>query len=88
MPFPQTEGDPAKKLYKIEDDLTSTWIEDLAKSGTQQIDEYLAKHLAFLVYLDEVEPDKTPHLSVERPIIKTREHEIGRISLSTAEVVV
>jgi len=40
-------------LHRIEDDLTETWIEDLAASGVQALEGYLAKHLAFLLYLDE-----------------------------------
>jgi hypothetical protein len=40
-------------LHRIEDDLTDTWVEDLASAGVQSIEAYLAKHLAFLTYLDE-----------------------------------
>ena len=40
-------------LHRIEDDLTETWVEDLAASGVDSIEAYLAKHLAFLTYLDE-----------------------------------
>ena len=40
-------------LHRIEDDLTDTWVEDLASTGVQSIEAYLAKHLAFLTYLDE-----------------------------------
>ena len=40
-------------LHRIEDDLTDTWIEDLAASGTRALEAYLAKHLAFLLYLEE-----------------------------------
>jgi hypothetical protein len=40
-------------LHRIEDDLTETWVEDLASNGVASIEAYLAKHLAFLTYLDD-----------------------------------
>ena len=40
-------------LHRIEDDLSATWIEDWASSGVEAIESYLAKHLAFLSFLDE-----------------------------------
>jgi hypothetical protein len=40
-------------LHRIEDDLTETWVEDLASAGVDSIESYLAKHLAFLTFLDE-----------------------------------
>ncbi len=40
-------------LHVIEDDLSETWVEDLAREGVRSIERYLAKHLAFLAYLDE-----------------------------------
>jgi hypothetical protein len=40
-------------LHRIEDDLSDTWIEDWAESGVRAIESYLAKHLAFLSFLDE-----------------------------------
>ena len=40
-------------LHRIEDDLSDTWIEDWAVSGVEAIESYLAKHLAFLSFLDE-----------------------------------
>ena len=40
-------------LHRIEDDLSETWMEDWAERGVQAIENYLAKHLAFLSYLDE-----------------------------------
>jgi hypothetical protein len=40
-------------LHRIEDDLSETWVEDLAGDGVQAIEDYLAKHLAFLAFLDE-----------------------------------
>ena len=40
-------------LHRIEDDLSETWVEDWAEGGVREIEGYLAKHLAFLSYLDE-----------------------------------
>jgi hypothetical protein len=40
-------------LHRIDDDLSDTWIEDWAKGGVEAIESYLAKHLAFLSFLDE-----------------------------------
>ena len=37
----------------IDDDLSATWIEEWAEDGVQAIERYLAKHLAFLSFLDE-----------------------------------
>jgi hypothetical protein len=40
-------------LHRIEDDLSETWLADWAEDGVQAIENYLAKHLAFLSFLDE-----------------------------------
>jgi hypothetical protein len=40
-------------LHLIEDDLKSSWVDDWAALGIGEIEAYLAKHLAFLAYLDE-----------------------------------
>ena len=40
-------------LHVIEDDLAVSWVEQWAAQGIGEIEEYLAKHLAFLAYLDE-----------------------------------
>ena len=40
-------------IHRIEDDLSEGWVEDLASSGIEAIETYLAKHLAFQTYLDE-----------------------------------
>ena len=40
-------------LHRIEDDLSETWVEEWAEGGVREIEGYLAKHLAFLSYLDE-----------------------------------
>ena len=39
-------------LHQIEDDLSDTWLEDWAGAGVAEIEAYLAKHLAFQVFLD------------------------------------
>jgi hypothetical protein len=41
-------------FHRIEEDLTESWVEDWADAGVEAIEEYLAKHLAFLSYLDDV----------------------------------
>jgi hypothetical protein len=40
-------------LHRIEDDLTDTWVDDFASDGVSSVETYLAKHLAFLTFLDE-----------------------------------
>jgi hypothetical protein len=40
-------------LHRIEDDLADGWVENLATQGVDSIEAYLAKHLAFLTYLDD-----------------------------------
>ena len=42
-------------LHRIEDDLAESWIAEWAGSGVDAIEVYLAKHLAFLTYLDRDE---------------------------------
>lgn len=45
--------EPRGILHRIEDDLSETWVEEWAEGGVQAIERYLAKHLAFLSFLDE-----------------------------------
>jgi hypothetical protein len=40
-------------LHRIADDLSETWLEDWAGAGVAEIEEYLAKHAAFLGFLGE-----------------------------------
>ena len=40
-------------LHVIEDDLSEDWVMELTDSGVKTADAYLAKHLAFLSYLDD-----------------------------------
>ena len=39
-------------LHQIEDDLSDTWLEDWAGAGVAEIEALLAKHAAFLSFLD------------------------------------
>jgi hypothetical protein len=39
-------------LHYIEDDLSETWLEDWAGAGVSEIEVYLAKHAAFLSFLE------------------------------------
>jgi hypothetical protein len=45
--------DERDTFHVIEDDLAERWVDELVDSGVAAIEEYLAKHLAFLVYLDD-----------------------------------
>jgi hypothetical protein len=42
-------------LHQIEDDLNETWLEDWAGAGVAEIEALLAKHAAFLRYLESLE---------------------------------
>lgn len=39
-------------LHHIEDDLELTWLEDWAAVGIAELESYLAKHAAFLSFLE------------------------------------
>jgi hypothetical protein len=39
-------------FHRIQDELTDSWLEDWAGAGVAEIEEYLAKHAAFLSYLE------------------------------------
>jgi hypothetical protein len=39
-------------LHYIEDDLSETWVEDWAGAGVAELESYLAKHAAFLSFLE------------------------------------
>jgi hypothetical protein len=54
-----TQGDRAdhasmseRGLHAIADDLSETWLEDWVGAGVLEIEAYLAKHAAFLAFLD------------------------------------
>jgi hypothetical protein len=40
-------------LHRIKEDLSENWLEAWATSGVQAIEDYLAKHLAFLSFLED-----------------------------------
>ena len=44
-------------LHFIEDDLAETWVEDWAGVGVRELEALLAKHAAFLGYLDATEAE-------------------------------
>jgi hypothetical protein len=44
-------------LHFIEDDLSETWIEDWAGAGVAEAEDYLAKHAAFLRFLETDEAE-------------------------------
>jgi hypothetical protein len=44
-----------RALHHIQDELTDTWLEDWAGAGVAEIEAYLAKHAAFLRYLESQE---------------------------------
>ncbi|MGB2953140.1 MAG: hypothetical protein WBB74_07080 [Gaiellaceae bacterium] len=43
----------AHGLHQIEADLDETWLEDWAGVGIAELELYLAKHAAFLAFLDD-----------------------------------
>ena len=45
-------GMSERGLHRIEDDLADTWLEDWAGAGVAEIEDYLAKHAAFLMFLE------------------------------------
>jgi hypothetical protein len=45
-------GMSERGLHRIEDDLAETWVEDWAGAGVAEIEEFLAKHAAFLSFLE------------------------------------
>ena len=47
--------DTVGELHCIEDELGEGWLERWLESGLEKIDAYLAKHAAFLAYLDTAE---------------------------------
>ena len=42
-------------LHQIEDDLSETWLEDWAVAGVLESEALLAKHAAFLSFLESQE---------------------------------
>ena len=54
-------------FHLIEDDLAEGWVDDWVADGVEAIEEYLAKHLAFLVYLDGACPTRPQPSSGDGP---------------------
>ncbi len=48
-------GMSERGLHRIEDDLNETWLEDWAGAGVAEIEALLAKHAAFLSFLESRE---------------------------------
>lgn len=44
-------------LHYIESDLAETWVEDWAGVGVRELEALLAKHAAFLGYLEATEAE-------------------------------
>jgi hypothetical protein len=42
-------------FHRVEDELGENWLERWLESGIGQLEAYLAKHAAFLAYLDTAE---------------------------------
>jgi hypothetical protein len=40
-------------FHLIEEDLSDSWVGEWVGSGIEEIESFLAKHLAFLSYLDD-----------------------------------
>jgi hypothetical protein len=40
-------------FHRVEDELGEGWVESFAGQGVAEIEVYLAKHAAFLAYLDQ-----------------------------------
>ena len=49
---PDYWGMDDRSIDQIQEDLTETWLEDWAGAGVADIESYLAKHAAFLSYLE------------------------------------
>jgi hypothetical protein len=44
-------------FHYIEDDLAESWVEDWAGVGVRELEALLAKHAAFLGYLESIEAE-------------------------------
>ena len=53
IPIIPTTMDERGTLHRIEEDLREDWVADWATDGVEAIEDYLAKHLAFQLYLDD-----------------------------------
>jgi hypothetical protein len=46
-------------LHCIEDDLAETWLEDWVGAGVAEIEDFLAKHAAFISFLALLDSDES-----------------------------
>ena len=53
--FPIIRGMNDRGFHFIEDDLAESWVEDWAGVGVTELEVLLAKHAAFLGYLESIE---------------------------------
>ena len=51
-PGPDHPSMEDRNLYEIQDDLSDTWLEEWADDGVAEVEAYLAKHAAFISYLE------------------------------------
>ena len=51
-PRPIMRSMSERGLHRIEHDLHETWLEDWAGVGIAELEAYLAKHAAFLAFLE------------------------------------
>ena len=56
-PTPIIRSVSERGLHYIEDDLNETWLEDWAGVGVAEFEQYLAKHAAFLNFLETSSAD-------------------------------
>jgi hypothetical protein len=54
-PYVDHSGMSERGFHRIEDDLADSWLEDWAGAGVAEIEAYLAKHAAFLSFLESFE---------------------------------
>jgi hypothetical protein len=45
----------SEDLHRIEDEIGEGWLEHWLETGLEKIEAYLAKHAAFLAYLEAAE---------------------------------
>jgi hypothetical protein len=57
LPNPDHHGMNDRGLHLIEDDLSDSWVEDWAGVGVRELEALLAKHAAFLGFLETTEAD-------------------------------
>jgi hypothetical protein len=55
LPVPILFLMPKGDLYRIEDELDEAWLERWLDAGLEKIEDYLAKHAAFVDYLEAAE---------------------------------